>query len=97
MNGPRRAISVLAALGMLLSAGHKQAFAHMPGGGMVGATASDSARLTLGGAVERALARGAGERVVLIIGAAHRPFTEADLRAQPWIEVQPANRLLGAD
>lgn len=47
--------------------------------------------------MERALARGAGERVVLIIGAAHRPFTEADLRAQPWIEVQPANRLLGAD
>jgi hypothetical protein len=45
----------------------------------------------------RALARGPGERVVLIIGAAHRPFTEADLRAQPWIEVRPANRLLRED
>ena len=44
----------------------------------------------------RALARGPEERVLLIIGAAHRAFTEADLRAQPWIEVEPARALLQA-
>lgn len=43
---------------------------------------------------ERDLCR---ERVVSIIGAAYRPFTEVDLRAQPCIEVQTANLLLGAD
>lgn len=42
----------------------------------------------------RALAQGPEERVLLVIGSAHRPFTEADLRAQPWIEVQPASLLL---
>jgi len=45
----------------------------------------------------RALARSPDERVVLIIGAAHRPFTEAELRSQPWIEVQPASALLEAN
>lgn len=44
----------------------------------------------------RALAKGPEERVLLIIGAAHRPFTEADLRAQPWIEVEPASLLVEA-
>lgn len=44
----------------------------------------------------RALARGPQERVLLIIGSAHRPFTEADLRAQPWIDVMPASVLLEA-
>ncbi len=42
----------------------------------------------------RALARGPEERVLLIIGAAHRSFTEASLRSQPWIEVKPALTLL---
>jgi hypothetical protein len=42
----------------------------------------------------RALARGPDERVLFIVGAAHRPFTEADLRAQPWVEVVPAISLL---
>lgn len=45
----------------------------------------------------RALAQGPDERVILIIGAAHRPFTEADLRAQPWFEVLPAKVLLKAE
>jgi len=43
----------------------------------------------------RALAQGPDERVLFIVGAAHRPFTEADLRAQPWVEVKSASRLLG--
>lgn len=42
----------------------------------------------------RALARGPDERVLLIIGSAHRSFTEASLRSQPWIEVRPALALL---
>ena len=42
----------------------------------------------------RALARGTDERVMLIIGSAHRPFTEADLRAQPWFNVYSASALL---
>lgn len=42
----------------------------------------------------RALAKGPEERVLFIVGAAHRPFTEADLRAQPWVKVQPAISLL---
>ena len=42
----------------------------------------------------RALAQGPEERVMLIIGAAHRPFTEASLRSQPWVTVQPAQDLL---
>jgi hypothetical protein len=45
----------------------------------------------------RALARGPEERVLFIVGCAHRPFTESDLRAQPWIEVQPASVLLETD
>lgn len=44
----------------------------------------------------RALAQGPDERVLFIVGAAHRPFTEADLRAQPWVEVEPARTLLEA-
>lgn len=42
----------------------------------------------------RALAQGPEERVLLIIGAAHRPFNEAEMRAQPWLTVQPASTLL---
>ncbi len=42
----------------------------------------------------RALAKGPDERVLFIVGAAHRPFTEADLRAQPWVEVKSARMLL---
>jgi len=42
----------------------------------------------------RALAKGRDERVLFIVGAAHRPFTEADLRAQPWVEVKPARMFL---
>ena len=42
----------------------------------------------------RTLAKGRAERVIFIIGAAHRPFTEADLRAQPWVEVKSASMLL---
>lgn len=42
----------------------------------------------------RALAKGREERVIFIVGAAHRPFTEADLRAQPWVEVKSASMLL---
>lgn len=38
----------------------------------------------------RALAKGPDERVLLIIGAAHRPFTEESLRSQPWVKVTPA-------
>lgn len=45
----------------------------------------------------RALAKGPEERVIFIVGAAHRPFTEADLRAQPWIEVESASTLLQAE
>jgi len=42
----------------------------------------------------RALAKGREERVMLIIGAAHRPFNEAEMRAQPWLTVEPASALL---
>ncbi|MCP1727250.1 hypothetical protein J2T60_001215 [Natronospira proteinivora] len=45
----------------------------------------------------RALAQGSDERVLFIVGAAHRPFTEADLRSQPWLEVKPARELLSDD
>lgn len=45
----------------------------------------------------RALAQGPQERVMLIIGAAHRPFTEAELRSQPWIEVKAASSLLDSE
>jgi hypothetical protein len=43
----------------------------------------------------RALAKGPEERVLFIVGASHRAFTEADLRAQPWLQVEPATALLG--
>jgi hypothetical protein len=42
----------------------------------------------------RALAKGPDERILFIVGAAHRPFTEADLLAQPWVEVKSARMLL---
>ena len=42
----------------------------------------------------RALAQGPDERVLFIVGAAHRPFNEAEMRAQPWLSVEPASRLL---
>ena len=41
----------------------------------------------------RALAQGPEERVLYIVGAAHRPFTEAELRSQPWFEVMPSLEL----
>jgi len=41
----------------------------------------------------RALAQGPDERVMLIIGSAHRAFTEAHLRSRPWVEVVPAASL----
>lgn len=43
----------------------------------------------------RALAQGPQERVILIIGAAHRSFNEAEMRTQPWLTVEPASALLG--
>ena len=42
----------------------------------------------------RALAQGPDERVLFIVGAAHRPFNEAEMRAQPWLTVEPASQLL---
>lgn len=42
----------------------------------------------------RALARSPEERVLFIVGAAHRPFTEANLRSQPWFRVKPALEVL---
>jgi hypothetical protein len=44
--------------------------------------------------IYRALARGREERIILIIGAAHRPFTEKELRSQPWFDVIPAIQFL---
>ena len=41
----------------------------------------------------RALAQGPDERILFIVGAAHRPFNEAALRSQPWVEVKPAVEL----
>lgn len=41
----------------------------------------------------RALAQGRDERVLFIVGAAHRPFNEAEMRAQPWLRVEPASSL----
>ena len=41
-----------------------------------------------------ALAESPNERVMLIIGSAHRPFNEAELRSHPWIAVEPASKLL---
>ncbi len=45
----------------------------------------------------RALALGTEERVLFVVGSAHRAFTEADLRSQPWVEVVPAKKLLGIE
>jgi hypothetical protein len=42
----------------------------------------------------RALGQGPRERVMFIVGASHRVFTEASMRAQPWIEVVPAESWL---
>jgi hypothetical protein len=47
--------------------------------------------------VYRALASEEGERTLLLIGAAHRPFLEAAFAAQPWVTVTSANRLLAQD
>ena len=44
--------------------------------------------------LSRELSREDGERVLLLIGGAHRPFLEASLRALPWIEVRDAEALL---
>jgi len=49
------------------------------------------------GELFRALAQGPEERVLFILGAAHRPFTEAALRAQPWIDVKPVKTLLAPE
>ncbi len=46
--------------------------------------------------VYRAVAGPDGARTLLVIGASHRPFVEAALRAQPWIDVVPAVRALAA-
>lgn len=46
--------------------------------------------------VYRALASEEGERTLLLIGAAHRPFLQAAFAAQPWVTVTPALRLLAA-
>lgn len=42
----------------------------------------------------RAMAAKDGQKIMLIIGASHRPFIEANLRALPWITVVPAETLL---
>lgn len=46
--------------------------------------------------VYRAVSGPDGARALLLIGAAHRPFVEDALRAQPWIEVVPPERALAA-
>jgi hypothetical protein len=46
--------------------------------------------------VYRAVSGPDGARTLLLVGASHRPFLEAALRAQPWIEVVPAERALPA-
>lgn len=48
----------------------------------------------ISGELYEALAKGPRERVMLIIGAAHRPFNEAEMRVQPWLTVEPASNLL---
>jgi hypothetical protein len=42
----------------------------------------------------RALARPDGARVLMLIGAAHRPFLESTIAAQPWVICTPARSLL---
>lgn len=43
----------------------------------------------------RAVASAEGERVLLVIGAAHRPFLDAALAAQPWMRVVDPSSVLG--
>jgi len=43
----------------------------------------------------RAVAGASGNRTLLIIGAAHRPFIEASLRALPWMSVVDPLQVLG--
>lgn len=45
----------------------------------------------------RALAQGPNERVLVIIGAAHRPFLETLLGSQPWLILESATELLGGE
>lgn len=42
----------------------------------------------------RALAHADGERVLMIIGSAHRPFLEEAMRAQPWLNLVPSETIL---
>lgn len=42
----------------------------------------------------RALAQADGQRVLLLIGAAHRPYVEAALRSQPWVTTVASAELL---
>lgn len=49
---------------------------------------------TIAAGLFRALAGGPDERVLLVIGGAHRPFLEALLESQPWLTVVPASTLL---
>jgi hypothetical protein len=46
--------------------------------------------------VHRAMAGEDGERTLLLIGAAHRPFLEATFAAQPWLELVPAGTVLSS-
>ena len=50
----------------------------------------------ISGELYEALAKGPEERVMLIIGAAHRPFNEAEMRVQPWFRVESAATYLGS-
>jgi pheromone shutdown protein TraB len=43
----------------------------------------------------RVAASRSGERIMLIVGAAHRPFIEEILHALRWIKVEPAHSLAG--
>ena len=44
----------------------------------------------------RAMAGPQGDRTLLVIGAAHRPFLEASMRTLPWVRVADTPALLGA-
>lgn len=43
----------------------------------------------------RAMAGSNGDRTTLLIGAAHRPFLEATLRALPWVTVVDPLSVIG--
>ena len=43
----------------------------------------------------RAMAGSNGDRTLLIIGAAHRPFLDASLRTLPWLTVVEPLDVLG--